>query len=229
MGEPLLNYNNVLKAIEKKRIIHSDLALRFLQDMIYNVELLIGSAVINEMRYSETKKIPNLTDSLKTTVGKTAPLFAFSASAGAYIAGQSAEIVEDMFKMGTNIGQAFQLLDDTSDFFENNKDIGGDLREDKKTPILILAHEKNPQLVDNYRSKGEKLTKQDIIKFRTTFTDEILTVLSWANSHLEAAAGNLRLIPDNINKGYIVALFTLLELKIKEFTDKLTVDRDNGI
>lgn len=222
-------HGHILKAIQNKRIIHPDLALRFLQDLIYNVELPIGSAVIDEMRLSESKKIPDLSDSLKTTVGKTAPLFAFSASAGAYIAGQSAKIAEDMFEMGTNMGQAFQLLDDIGDFFENNKDIGGDLREDKKTPILILAHMTNPELVDNYRNKGDKLSSQDIIQFRSIFKNEFFTVLEWINSHLKTAKNHLNLIPDNSSKDYIIALFKLLELKILEFTNKLNSDKENGI
>ncbi|MCE7737727.1 MAG: polyprenyl synthetase family protein [Candidatus Heimdallarchaeota archaeon] len=222
-------HGHILKAIENKSILYADRAMRFLQDLIYLVELPIGSAVIDEMRFSESKVIPELADSLKTTVGKTAPLFAFSASAGAYLSGQTSKIAEDMFEMGTNMGQAFQLLDDIGDYFENNKDIGGDLREDKKTPILILAYKKNPQLVDKYREKGESLTSLDIIQFRSIFKEEMLTVLGWANSHLEAAMSHLNLIPNNTNKQYVLALFTLLQLQIKKFNDKLNIENDNGI
>jgi geranylgeranyl pyrophosphate synthase len=216
-----LIHGYILKSINSKTILYPDLALKFLQDLIYEVELPIGSAVIDEMWFAEAPTVPELTDAFKTSVGKTAPLFAFSASAGAYIAGQPVEIAEKMFDMGQHMGQAFQLLDDMGDFFESDKDIGGDLREDKKTPLLILAYQTNPKLVDEFRQKGYRLTKDDIVLFRQTFKDEMMKVLEWADSHLDSAKNHLELIPENSSKNIIIALFTLLEIKIKEFDAKI--------
>jgi geranylgeranyl pyrophosphate synthase len=221
-----LIHGYILKSINNKSITYPSLALKFLEDLIYNVELPIGSAVIDEMWFAESPTVPDLTDAFKTTVGKTAPLFAFSASAGAYLAGQSDEISQKMYDMGMHMGQAFQLLDDMGDFFESDKDIGGDLREDKKTPILILAYQTNPKFVDEFRQKGHRLTKEDIVLFRQTFKNELMKVLEWAETHLESAKNHLQLIPENSNKNFILALFTLLKLKIKEFGEKLNGKND---
>ncbi|OLS20129.1 MAG: (2E,6E)-farnesyl diphosphate synthase [Candidatus Heimdallarchaeota archaeon LC_2] len=224
-----LIHGHILRSIENKHIKYPDLALKFMQDLIYNVEIPIGSAVIDEMRLSESNEIPTLSEAMKATVGKTAPLFAFSASAGAYISGQSKQISEDMFDMGMHLGQAFQLLDDLNDYFKSDKDIGGDLREDKKTPFLILAYEKNPQLVQSYRERRDNLSDQDIKEFRESFKDEMKTVLDWSEKHINSAKQFMAQIPNNTTKEYILALFKLMKLKVKEITETLDKIKDNGL
>ncbi len=224
-----LIHGHILRSIENKNITYPDLALKFMQDLIYNVEVPIGSAVIDEMRMSESGEMPSLSDAMKATVGKTAPLFAFSASAGSYIAGQTKQISDDMFNMGMHMGQAFQLLDDLNDYFESDKDVGGDLREDKKTPLLILAYEKNPQLIDDYRKRNQELSKKDIEDFKVIFKDEMITVLNWSTEHIHSAKEYLTQIPENSAKEYVLALYNLMKLKIKEITESLNKIEDNGL
>ncbi len=212
---------HILRAIQTNRVTNKDIAMRFLVDLIQIAELKVGAAVIEEMRMAESSKIPSLEASIEVTAGKTAPLFAFCATAGAYLAEQDPEIVEDMNEMGKKIGYAFQLLDDLLDYFESDKDIGGDLREDKKTPLLVLAHHKDPKKVESYRRQKEKLTREDIIRFRSEFTEEIKQILDWALKEIKESRQLLVKIPENEGKILINALFTLLENKTTEFSNQI--------
>jgi geranylgeranyl pyrophosphate synthase len=210
-------HGHLLSAIQNNRIKKPDSTIKFLTDLIQIVEVKVGNAVIEEMRLSESPQFPSLEASIAITAGKTAPLFAFCASAGAFLADQENVIVESMYEMGWKVGYAFQLLDDLTDYFKSDKDIGGDLREDKKTPLFVLAHQRKPSAVDHYRKKGDSLNSSDIIEFRNEFRDELLEILNWANKEISDARQYLHHIPDNTGKELILTLFNLLETKSSEF------------
>lgn len=77
---------------------------------------------------------------------KTACLFSACTRMGAVVAGQTAEIEEHMATYGTNLGMAFQLVDDLLDFTATEevlgKPVGSDLREGKVTLPLIHVLER---------------------------------------------------------------------------------------
>ncbi len=76
---------------------------------------------------------------------KTAALIGASLALGALIAGASAETQAHIDRFGTGIGMAFQIQDDLLDCFgnkaETGKRTGGDIIENKKTLLPILAHD----------------------------------------------------------------------------------------
>ena len=74
---------------------------------------------------------------------KTAVLLGFSLWTGAYLAGASQNEQELCYRIGENMGLAFQLKDDYLDAFgstaQTGKEQGGDIRSGKKTYLQIEA------------------------------------------------------------------------------------------
>ncbi len=76
---------------------------------------------------------------------KTSVLLAASLQMGAYIGGASAHNCNLLYQFGKNLGIAFQVQDDYLDAFGDpekfGKDVGGDIRQNKKTFLLLHAME----------------------------------------------------------------------------------------
>lgn len=75
---------------------------------------------------------------------KTAVLLGFSLELGALLAGASEEQQQQLYALGIDLGMSFQLMDDHLDTFGDDtfgKQIGGDIRSNKKTFLLISALE----------------------------------------------------------------------------------------
>jgi octaprenyl-diphosphate synthase len=85
--------------------------------------------------------------------GKTASLFAFACRAGARASRASAADVARLGQFGEELGIAFQLVDDLLDYESQNtgKTSLIDLREGKLTLPLVLAVEKQPDLLTDIR------------------------------------------------------------------------------
>ena len=75
---------------------------------------------------------------------KTAALFSAAAEVGPIIAGQDDKTRKALASYGTNLGLAFQLIDDALDYGGNAKDlgknVGDDFREGKITLPVILSY-----------------------------------------------------------------------------------------
>ncbi|AAY79519.1 geranylgeranyl diphosphate synthase [Sulfolobus acidocaldarius] len=108
---------------------------------------------------------------------KTAALFSASSSIGALIAGANDNDVRLMSDFGTNLGIAFQIVDDilglTADEKELGKPVFSDIREGKKTILVIktleLCKEDEKKIVlkalgNKSASKEELMSSADIIK-----------------------------------------------------------------
>ena len=93
--------------------------------------LNIGEPDIDETRY------------MQVIEAKTAKLFEAASQLGAILAGSSAEFEQAMASFGSNLGIAFQLVDDvldyTADSTELGKNAGDDLAEGKPTLPIIYA------------------------------------------------------------------------------------------
>lgn len=80
---------------------------------------------------------------LKIMERKTAYPIRAGAMVGAYLAGASADVIEGMGAFGTNLGIAFQIIDDVLDFTgdqaRTGKEAGVDLREGHLTLPSLLA------------------------------------------------------------------------------------------
>ena len=77
---------------------------------------------------------------------KTAVLLAASLKIGAMLAGADNDKADFIYEFGINIGLAFQLKDDLLDVYGDpdsfGKQVGGDIKERKKTFLLINAYAK---------------------------------------------------------------------------------------
>ncbi len=89
---------------------------------------------------------------------KTSVLLGYACSAGAFIAGASNQICDSFYRFAVALGMAFQLQDDWLDTYGDSavfgKNIGGDIRNDKKTYLLITAmdsaDESQRQIIRSY-------------------------------------------------------------------------------
>ena len=107
-----------------------------------------AAAVIAEgevMQLAASKNV-NTTEEeyLKVIFSKTAALFAAASEIGAVIAGRPQAEEEALRAYGSNIGLAFQLIDDALDYSGEaallGKRVGDDFREGKITLPAVLAH-----------------------------------------------------------------------------------------
>jgi len=94
---------------------------------------------------------------------KTAVLLGFSLELGALLAGASDKEQRMLYDLGIDLGMSFQLMDDHLDTFGDDtfgKQIGGDIRSNKKTFLLISALEKasaaNKEALKNWISTSDK-------------------------------------------------------------------------
>lgn len=95
----------------------------------------------------ETRDDVTFNDYIHMIVGKTSALIAYPCAIGALIAGASPHDVEAVFNFGISLGIAFQMQDDYLDVYGDpatfGKEIGGDIINDKKTWLHIIARDKD--------------------------------------------------------------------------------------
>lgn len=94
----------------------------------------------------ETRKDVTINEYIKMIEYKTAVLVGAALQMGAIVANTSEANKKAIYAFGLNLGIAFQLQDDFLDAFGNSatfgKQIGGDILENKKTYLYLLALEK---------------------------------------------------------------------------------------
>jgi geranylgeranyl diphosphate synthase type II len=93
----------------------------------------------------EKQENVSLDDYIEMISLKTSVLLAASLEMGAILGGASAGNREHLYAFGKNLGVAFQIQDDYLDAFGDpekfGKDVGGDIRQNKKTFLLLYALE----------------------------------------------------------------------------------------
>ena len=91
------------------------------------------------------QKIVSQQDYIKMIQYKTAALLGCSLQMGAMVGGLTKSTSQSFYDFGIELGLAFQLQDDYLDAFGNpetfGKQVGGDIIENKKTMLFLLAHE----------------------------------------------------------------------------------------
>lgn len=84
---------------------------------------------------------------LEMIIGKTSALIAYPLAIGTLIAGAEATDIDLMFNFGVSLGIAFQMQDDYLDVYGDEatfgKAIGGDILNDKKTWLHIIARDRD--------------------------------------------------------------------------------------
>ncbi len=98
----------------------------------------------------EIKEDVSLVEYLKMIELKTSVLLAAALQMGAIVGGASEGSCNHLYQFGINLGIAFQIQDDYLDAFGDpekfGKEIGGDIKQNKKTVLLIHAIEvANPE------------------------------------------------------------------------------------
>ncbi len=120
------------KALEVYRVFNRS-ALRVCEGQQYDMNFET-SLNVTEQQYLQMIEL------------KTAELIACSLKMGALVGEANDEEADKLFEFGKNLGMAFQLQDDYLDSFGDEqafgKNIGGDIRADKKTYLLIKAYER---------------------------------------------------------------------------------------
>jgi len=106
----------------------------------------------------------DLTDYLRRIRRKTALLFALSTFLGAYQSGKRGKSLHQFYKLGLELGMAFQIQDDILDFtgdeVRTGKKSGQDLLSGVVTIPVIYMLDKN-----EYRQKAIPLLEKDILSY----------------------------------------------------------------
>ncbi len=111
-----------------------------LMNSISNALLHTSCGEIEEISYVG-KILPDLHAYCQIIEGKTAYIIKSACEVGALMAGAKKEDVQNMATFGLNLGMAFQIIDDALDFApesQTGKPCGGDLRERKCTPPILM-------------------------------------------------------------------------------------------
>lgn len=126
----------------------------------------------------ENRDDVTLNDYLKMIGGKTAILLATALRIGALLAGANEQEQLTLYEIGYHLGIAFQIEDDLLDCYGDEKTfgkaIGGDIREGKKTYLLLTANERNGRpLQTRGRSLDEVLSDYDRLGVKQATTKAI--------------------------------------------------------
>ncbi|MCC8120286.1 MAG: polyprenyl synthetase family protein [Bacteroidales bacterium] len=107
-------------------------------------------------------------------IAKTSALIAYPCSIGALIAGAQPDEIEAIFNFGTSLGIAFQMMDDYLDVYGDpktfGKEIGGDILNDKKTWLYIIAQDQDK---DSAFENARKLDGKEKIEAVTAVYDNL--------------------------------------------------------
>ena len=154
--------------------------------------------------------------------GKTSALFKACAEIGAIAGGGKTRQVKALGKFAWDAGIAFQLMDDylgaTADEKTLGKPVGSDIREGKKTLIIIHALRKaKPRQRDRILTvlNNHNATKQDIAEVHSLLKDvgSIDYTLRKADRYIATAKKHLSTLPESEAKSDLLAL-------IDYFTDR---------
>ena len=147
---------------------------------------------------------------------KTAELIACSFKFGGILSEASENNIQILYKIGKNLGIAFQLKDDYLDTFGQSKDfgkkIGGDILEKKKTLLYILSK--------------EHLKDKDKEVFIDTFNSSELGEDEQIKNIKEfyISSGSKKVLEDYIKKYYDISINLINDLELEE--DKKNVFKE---
>ena len=140
---------------------------------------------------------------LEVIRGKTAALFRWCLEAGGVLGGLEPQALTALATTGLSLGLAFQLVDDVLDLdgdeAETGKEPFADLREGKLTWPVILACERDPQLLAALRAIVEEPASASLdaaaLAARVRATGATEDTRSFAVAQAEAARGRLESLP----------------------------------
>ncbi len=157
---------------------------------------------------------------LEVIHGKTAALFAAACRVGAVVAERPAAEADALEGYGTNLGMAFQLVDDALDYAADQrllgKTVGDDFREGKITLPVLAAFEAGDEaerafwrrVIEDSDQQPDDLDRAlELI----AATGAIDITLRRAADYAERAQASLRLFPDSRIRGLLgeIAAYTV--------------------
>tara|TARA_B100000029_G_scaffold415325_1_gene419094 strand:- start:538 stop:1215 length:678 start_codon:yes stop_codon:yes gene_type:complete len=120
-----------------------------LEDLLETVRVMVNAEALQLERRGSFEADRKAYD--KVVYGKTASLFAWAMRAGGRAAELNDKEVGALSQVGFGLGMAFQLVDDLLDLSEDGKMTGkdplADIRDGKHTWPLIIACERDPDLL----------------------------------------------------------------------------------
>ncbi len=136
---------------------------------------------------------------LEVIYGKTAALFAAACRVGAVVAGRDRKAELALEQYGTNLGMAFQLVDDALDYAADQqvlgKTVGDDFREGKITLPVLAAYEQGTEeerqfwkrvIEDNEQTEADLPHALEIIARRDAIRITIEKAREYAGQAVEA-------------------------------------------
>ena len=163
-----------------------------------------------------TQENVQIDDYFKMIELKTAELIACSFKFGGIVSEASETNIETLYKIGKNLGIAFQLEDDYLDTFGQSKDfgkkIGGDILEKKKTLLYILSK-------DHLEDKDKELFLDTFNSSELGEDEKIKTIKEYYIS-----SGSKKDLEDYIKKYYDISINLINDLELDE--DKKNVFKE---
>jgi octaprenyl-diphosphate synthase len=189
-----------------------------LTDLFATLRRLVDGEIV-QLR-GRTEIDPRQTTYFTIVADKTASLFGWAARAGAAIAGAEAAHVSALGDFGSHVGVAFQLVDDLLDYDgdpkQTGKNLHADLKEGKLTLPLILAVEKNPDLVRDLtlaREMDQGAAARLVLAVRQLRTGEEVRAL--ADAETARALSALHLLPSSPARDMLQAIATELTARAR--------------
>lgn len=133
----------------------------------------------------EQKEMVSLDDYIHMITLKTSVLLAASLEMGAIIGGASEGNCRHLYEFGKNLGIAFQIQDDYLDAFGDpvkfGKEVGGDIRQNKKTFLLlhtleVAPEEQREQLLQLMKDQSSEKVQKVLKIYKACGVD------AWANT-----------------------------------------------
>lgn len=162
---------------------------------------------------------------------KTATLFTASCKVGAIISNQPIEVMDAVEKFGISFGIAYQIIDDTLDYFADEgegKNCYKDFEEGKVTlPIILLAKKLDSDNIENLQKiffDKKRRTKKNLnhllhLLKKYNIINEILPILY---HYQNDAVNSLNIIKENLDyKDLLCNILQYCIKKIENFTTKL--------
>ena len=180
-----------------------------------NTAILVFEGQQYDIDFSTQNNI-QIDDYFKMIELKTAELIACSFKFGGIVSEASENNIQTLYKIGKNLGIAFQLEDDYLDAFGQSKNfgkkIGGDILEKKKTLLYILSKE-------NLEGDEEELF---LNTFNSSEISEEERIDKIKNFYI--SSGSKRALEDYIKKYYDISINLIDDLELEE--NKKTVFKE---
>jgi len=172
-----------------------------------NTAILVFEGQQYDIDFSTQNNV-QIDDYFKMIELKTAELIACSFKFGGIVSEASENNIQTLYKIGKNLGIAFQLEDDYLDSFGQSKDfgkkIGGDILEKKKTLLYILSKEnlegEQKELFLNTFNSSEISKEERIDKIKTFYI----------------SSGSKKILEDYIKKYHDISINLINDLDLEK-------------